>query len=92
MYAGVEYSQEEWNNLVDRVYENGYICQEYVPQYATENIDFAFGDGKWHKYITMAGLFVYCGEFAGVFSRAAEGGGIITPHRNKRAQATYVVS
>lgn len=92
VYAGVEYSQEEWNNLVDRVYENGYICQEYVPQYATENIDFAFGDGKWHKYITMAGLFVYCGEFAGVFSRAAEGGGIITPHRNKRAQATYVVS
>jgi hypothetical protein len=92
VYAGVDYSDEEWKRIVEQVYENGYICQEYVPQYASENIDFAFGDGKWHPYITMAGLFVYCGSFAGVFSRAAEGGGIISPHSNKRAQATYVVS
>ena len=92
VFAGVEFGQEEWEEIVDRFYEKGYICQEYVPQFASENIDFAFGDGEWHPYITMAGLFVYGGSFAGVFSRAAEGGGIISPHTNKRAQATYVVS
>ena len=91
VYAGVEYSREEWEQIVDRVYEAGYICQEYVPQYASENIDFAFGDGRWHSYITMAGLYVYNGSFAGVFSRAAEGNGIIASHRNERTQATYLV-
>ncbi len=92
VHAGVECSQEEWEQIVGSTYENGYICQDYVPQYASDNIDFAFGDGKWHSYITMAGLFVYCGNFAGVFSRAAEGDGIIASHRNERTQATYMVS
>ena len=92
VHAGVEHSREEWEQIVDEAYGKEFICQEYVPQYATDNIDFAFGDGKWHSYITMAGLYVYGGEFAGVFSRAAEGSGIIASHRNERTQATYVVS
>ena len=72
-------------------YEAGYICQEYCPQYSTENIDFAWDDGEWASYITMAGLYVYNGRFAGVFSRAAKGDGIIASHRNERTQATYTV-
>ena len=40
----------------------------------------------------MAGLYVYNGEFAGVFSRLAEGDGIIASHRNERTQGTYIVS
>lgn len=92
VFAGVEYSPGEWEKIVHDTYGNGYICQEYCPQYAEDNIDFAFGDGQWHSYITMAGLFVYNGEFAGVYSRAAEGNGIIASLRNERALPTYVVS
>lgn len=91
VHAGVEHDQAEWEQIVDEAYEKGFICQEYVPQYATENIDFAFGDGQWHSYITMAGLYVYQGHFAGVFSRVAEGNGIIASHRNERTQGTYIV-
>lgn len=91
VYAGVEHEQAEWEKLAGEAYGNGYICQEYCPQHSAENIDFAWGDGKWHSYIDMAGLFSYNGEFAGVFSRAAEGNGIIASHRNERTQATYVV-
>lgn len=92
VYAGKEYDKKEWEQHVEEAFENGYICQEYCPQHSTENIDFAWGDGKWHSYIDMAGLFSYDGNFAGVFSRAAEGDGIIASHRNERTQATYVVS
>ncbi len=91
VYAGVEHDQEEWEKLVSGSFENGYICQEYCPQHSAENIDFVFGDGQWHSYIDMAGLYAYNGEFAGVFSRAALGSGIIASHRNERTQATYIV-
>lgn len=92
VFAGVEHSRDEWKKIVLDTYDNGYICQEYCPQFSEDNIDFAFGDGQWHSYITMAGLFVYNGEFAGVYSRAAEGNGIIASLRNERAQPTYIVS
>ena len=92
VWAGVEYTDAEWEEKIDLAYDKGYICQEYCPQYSTENIDFAWGDGKWHSYISMAGLYVYNGDFAGVFSRCATGDGIIASHRNERTQATYVVS
>ena len=91
VYAGVEYDNETWDAHAEEAFENGYICQQYCPQHSAENIDFAFGDGKWHSYIDMAGLYAYDGKFAGVFSRAAEGNGIIASHRNERTQATYVV-
>jgi len=91
VFAGLEYDQQEWEEKVRPIYGKGYICQEFVPQYAVQNIDFAFGDGKWHDYITMAGLFVYNGEFAGVFARTAQAGGIIASYRNERTQPTYVV-
>ena len=92
VYAGVEFTQARWEEKVDEAFGRGYICQEYCPQYASQNIDFAWGDGEWRSYISMAGLYVYNGSFAGVFSRAAEGDGIIASHRNERTQATYVVS
>ena len=92
VHAGVEHTQEEWDAIVREAYGKEFICQDYVPQFATQNIDFAFGDGQWHSYINMAGLFVYNGEFAGVFARTAEGSGIIASHRNERTQATYIVS
>ncbi|MCR5474516.1 MAG: hypothetical protein K6F28_04865 [Lachnospiraceae bacterium] len=92
VWAGVEFTQAEWEEKVDMAYDKGYICQEYCPQYSTENIDFAWGDGNWHSYISMAGLYVYNGDFAGVFARCAEGDGIIASHRNERTQVTYMVS
>ena len=92
VFAGVELTRDEWERKIREVYGGDFICQEYAPQYATQNIDFAFGDGKWHDYITMAGLYVYGGKFAGVFSRAALSGGIIASYRNERTQPTYFVT
>ena len=92
VYAGVEFPEMEWEKLAREAYKTGYIRQDYCPQYSEPNIDFAWGDGEWHRYISMAGLYVYNRKFAGVFSRAAEGNGIIASHRNERTQPTYLVS
>ena len=90
--AGFECSEEEWRKVVPEAYGSNYICQEFVPQYYSENIDFVFGDGQWHNYTMMAGLYVYNGKFAGVFSRAALEGEIIDYINNERRQVTYVLN
>ncbi len=92
VYAGVEFSPKAWEEKARQVYGTDYLCQEYCKQYAEENIDFAWGDGEWHSYISMAGLFVYGGTFAGVHARLAEGNGIIASYRNERTQPVYIVT
>ena len=75
--AGREYGSEEWENLCRELYGQEYICQEYCRQYLTYNIDYAWGDGKWHAYANLPGLFSYDGNFAGVLMRMTEDGKII---------------
>ncbi len=91
VYAGVEFDKDKWGEIVDKVYSDGYICQEYCPQYTSKNIDFAWGDGQWHDYINLTGLYVFNGRFAGVYSRQAIGG-IVASHRNERTIPTLVAS
>lgn len=45
--AGREYDEQQWEKIVRDLYGKGFICQEYCQQYMTDNIDFAWGDGKW---------------------------------------------
>jgi len=89
--AGHEYTQEDWQELVKELYGKGYICQTYCPQYLTDNIDFAWGDGKWHPYINMQGLYVYNGEFSGMLMRMACGENIIVAHENERTVPVFTV-
>ena len=90
--AGKDYSQEDWNRLTSELYGKGYICQEYCKQYMTDNIDFAWGDGRWHPYINMPGLYVYNGKFAGVLMRMACEENIIVAHENERTVPVFTVS
>lgn len=90
--AGREYDREEWNTLLGKLYGKGYICQQYCEQYMTENIDFVWGDGKWHPYINMPGLYVYNGEFAGVLMRMACEERIIVAHENERTVPVFTVN
>ncbi len=83
-------TQQEWEALVHRVYGRGFICQEYAPQYATDNVDFANGDGQFRPHINMSGLFSYNGEFPGVYTRQSAGT-IITSYVTERNVVSYVV-
>ncbi|MBO6134080.1 MAG: glutathionylspermidine synthase family protein [Lachnospiraceae bacterium] len=89
--AGRKCSQEEWDALTEKLWGGDYICQEFCEQYLTDNIDFAWGDGAWHKYLNMIGLYVYDGSLAGFLMRMAEGDGIITAHENERTVPVFLV-
>ena len=90
--AGIKYDDDEWKRLAEEVYGTDYICQDYCPQYRFENIDYVYGDGKWHNYVSLAGLYVYGGKFAGVFARSAEESDITIDYTGgERRQVTYVV-
>ena len=68
VHAGVECTQEEWENFLMENLNKGYILQEFVHPYKTENVDFS-KDNDWHLYSNLTGLFVYDGRFSGVYSR-----------------------
>ena len=89
--AGKDYSQEEWEKIIADLYGKGYICQEYCRQYMTDNIDFAWGDGEWHPYINMPGLYVYNGKFVGILMRMCCEENIIVAHENERTVPVFVV-
>lgn len=90
--AGHQYKQADWNRLTEELYGQGLICQEYCQQYLTENIDFGWGDGAWHPYLNMPGLYVYNGQFAGVLMRMAQGNEIIVAHENERTVPVFLVT
>lgn len=89
--SGRECTQEEWDRVTGELYGTGMICQEYCEQYLTENIDFAWGDGQWHPYINMPGLYTYDGVFHGFLMRMAADGKIIVAHENERTVPVFVV-
>ena len=89
--AGHEYTQKDWETLTEDLYGKGYICQQYCKQYLTENIDFAWGDGEWHPFMNMPGLYVFNGVFSGFLMRMACGENIIVAHDNERTAPVFVV-
>ena len=58
----------------------------------TDNIDFAWGDGEWHPYMNMPGLYTYNGVFQGVLMRTCCGENIIVAHDNERTLPVYTVT
>ena len=91
VYAGIDYSQEKWDGLVEDSIRNGdYLYQEYCPPYRTDNIYLVEEKPQWKRYTNMSGLFVYNGKLAGVYSRLSDGG-IISSQYNEKAVATMYV-
>ncbi len=89
--SGREYTKEQWKDIISKLYGKKYICQQYCTQYLKDNIDFAWGDGNWHPYINMPGLYVYNGRFTGILMRSACEEKIINAHDNERTMPVFVV-
>ncbi len=90
--SGREYDQQSWQDLCTKLYGTGMICQQYCTQYLTPNIDYAWGDGEWHPYINMPGLYAYNGQLAGILMRMACDEKIIVAHENERTAPVFVVN
>ncbi len=69
VHAGVECeSDEEWCKYIDEAIETGYILQEFVTPYITENTDYENN----FKCCNLTGLFLYNGNFRGIYSRVSK--------------------
>lgn len=72
VHAGVECKNaEEWKGYIDNAVNNGYIIQEFVEPYVTKNTDFSC-DELYADYSNLTGLFLYDGDFAGIYSRVSK--------------------
>lgn len=75
VYAGVDYTKEEFAELVDENTDKGYLLQEYATMYKTKNfLKEKNGDFVFDEFSNMPGLFLYNGKFKGVYCRAGRQG------------------
>ena len=87
VFAGTDYTEERWRDILKEVLDHDYIIQEYYPPHRTENIFFYKENPQFIPYSNMAGLYVYNGKFCGVYSRLSDGG-IISSEYNEKAVST----
>lgn len=71
VYAGVEYDEEEWEEIVRKLPYEHYIIQEFYLPYQQENIELVDGEMITGTYFHLTGLFVYAGEMKGIYSRVS---------------------
>jgi len=75
VYAGVDYTKEEFLELVDKNTNNGYILQEYAKMYKTKNfLKEKSGEFVFDEFSNMPGLFIYNGKFSGIYCRGGRQG------------------
>lgn len=84
VYPGVSFSSEQWSELISEKLDSGYVLQEY---YLPHTIDLIrpgvsetgepYGVESWQ---TMPGLYVYNGEFKGIYCRNGQSGIIALDH------------
>ena len=76
IYAGVRLSQEEWAAALDAHAEDDYVLQEFVTPFRTENFACTAGaggasDAPVQGYSNMAGIYLYGGRAAGIYTRTS---------------------
>lgn len=89
VWAGVDLHPEQWKKVLHNHLDQNYIVQRYVTPYRTINIDLVNHDA-FMEYSNMTGLYVYNGEFAGVYSRLSDGGIISTQYNEKTISTLFL--
>lgn len=82
VWAGVDLHRNQWEKVLREHINDNYIVQRYITPFKTLNIDLVNQDA-FMEYSNMSGLYVYNGEFAGVYSRLSDGGIISTQYNEK---------
>ncbi len=91
VYAGIDQDQDTWEELLRSCQNKDYIIQEYCHPYRSLNIDFSDAHPVLKPYANMTGLYVFGGEFAGVYARLSDGGIISSQYNEKVAPVLMLV-
>lgn len=80
IYLGMEHTQEEWADILNRVTDAHYLYQRYTLPYETQNISIDDSDAvdaqpmlSVNRYHNLTGLYMYGGNLAGIYTRVARG-------------------
>ncbi len=90
VFAGVDVSQKQWETLVKDFTNAGYMVEEYIPHFKSVNIDL-INSREFKDFSNLTGLYVYNGDFAGVYSRLSDSG-IVSTQYNERMVPTYFIN
>lgn len=90
VWAGVDLHQAQWDEQVKRCMDRNYLVQEYIQPYRNQNIDLV-REKEFKPYANMTGLYVYNGQFAGVYSRCSDGGVISTQYNERSIPTLFMV-
>lgn len=71
VYAGKEFEEEKWREMLLESIDAGYIIQEFCPKSVNKNLHFdANGDFAVKEVNNITGLFLYNEKLCGLFTRA----------------------
>ena len=90
VYAGVNYSDKDWSELVLSNIGNDYLLQRFTKPYKTPNIDFSEDFPSVKNYSNITGVFCYNEKPYGIYSRLAKGE-IISSQYDEKTIATILI-
>ncbi|MBN2795895.1 MAG: hypothetical protein JXR88_10855 [Clostridia bacterium] len=70
VYAGREFSEEQWTELLNEGIHTGYIIQEFCEKSVNQNLYFEDGHFEIREFNHITGLFMYNEKMKGIFTRA----------------------
>jgi uncharacterized circularly permuted ATP-grasp superfamily protein len=73
VYAGKNFSSEDWKRIADESLGKEYICQEFCEPFTREFVNFEDGKLKVSKLKTITGIFMYNEKFEGLYTRLGKG-------------------
>ncbi len=71
VYAGVEYDDEKWAEIVKEIPTTGYLLQEFYMPYVTQNYGLLKGEYGKRDYYNLTGIYTYNGVPTGFYSRVS---------------------
>ena len=75
VFAGVDTSLADWEKAIEENTGKGYLLQEYVTPYKSENLNFNDNPRpSFEKFNNITGMFVYGGKLQGFYSRGGPQG------------------
>lgn len=89
VFCGQDLHQNQWEREVQNCADRHYLVQEYVEPYQSPNVDLLVSDA-FIPYTNMTGLYVYNGDFAGVYSRLSDGRVVSTQYNEKAIPTLFV--
>ena len=72
VYAGKDFTYEDWSKKLDEVFGKDYLFQEFFEPYKIKFVVFEDGKLKIKEFGTITGLFLYNEKFAGLYTRIGE--------------------